>query len=594
MQAHIINYRGISKATIDLSKIALVAGANGAGKSSVCQAVAAALTGEPVPMDGVKKTGAGVLVRAGTAAGRVEIVGGNGTTEITWPAAKVKIVGNPPAASMFATGLSSIVTKPDKERVAFLIDYLHAKPTKEDLQAAVASLKLPDGTLGKLWELIELQGWDGAYSQIKEKGAKMKGQWEYVTNGNYGKKKAESWIPNGYGPDLEGASEETLKALVTDAKDAVEGAISVGAVDDSKRGEWQGLAGMLLDRKCSLEAAKGKLIDGALAKDLEKQLADARIVVADAQKALDIVAAELKNLEAPPAVRSVAGDRLICPECKTLLHVKGKLLERVADEQPGLVDVAGIADAKKRLATAEQTVTECASARDDIQARYTKENNDYVAALSAQAREIGEAERLVKESEEARQKLAEPVPTGNGQDVEQCRNAVALAETRLKAFTSKRDADKIHASIEMNQGLLAHIAPTGVRADVLTLALAGFNSALAGLSGVAGWPAVVIEPDLSWSFGGTPYYLCSESEKFRVKVVVQAAMAGREKAGALVVDGADILDKGGRNGLFWLLAYVGIPALVGMTIDARENVPNLAKAGLGTSYWLDGAVAGEI
>jgi len=593
MQAKIINFRGVSNAEINIDSIALIAGTNGAGKSSICQALAAALTGDPIPLLGVKKTGAGVLVRSGTSAGKIDLITEAGTTEITWPAAKCKTTGAPPTASKYAAGLESIVTLEEKSRVTFLIDYLHAKPTKVQLQAAIAILSLPTGTVDKLWELIELQGWDGAYSQIKEKGAKYKGQWELITNDNYGSKKAEAWIPEGYSPDLQGASEVTLKACVTDARDALEAVIADSAVDDSKRADLEIVAELLESRQQLLTAVKSEVVDRAVADDLEKQLAEAQGVVIDAGRVSEALREGLKNLESPPE-KSKPYDRMHCPQCKSLLHLKEKILELVAEEQVIIPDPALIDDCKKRLADAEGTVAEVTAVRDDLQAKYKTASDDLTSCIAEHTRQVYEAERLVKESQAAVDELAKPGPSGSGRSVEECRNDVAAAELRLSAFQKKTGADALQASIELNQALLGHIAPSGVRADVLTLALDGFNKRLRHHSDVASWPTVAIDSDFSFTFGGSSYYLLSMSEQFRVRAVVQVAMAVREKAGAVIVDGADILDKQGRNGLFRMVVDAGLPALVGMTIDVQENVPNLAKAGIGRAYWLESSVAREV
>ena len=51
-----------------------------------------------------------------------------------------------------------------------------------------------------------------------------------------------------------------------------------------------------------------------------------------------------------------------------------------------------------------------------------------------------------------------------------------------------------------------------------------------------------------------------------------------------------MLDKRGRNGLFKALEVADVRALVCMTFSKREQVPDLAKAGLGRSYWIEGGI----
>src|SRR6185369_2144990 len=160
--------------------------------------------------------------------GSITLASQNGQTNIVYPSAKVKTEGVAPYASHFAAGIQSIVTMDDKDRIKILTEYLAAKPTRADLDKQLASLGLPVEVMDQLWKLIETQGWDNAYESIKTKGTKLKGQWEEVTGEKYGSKKGESWIPEGYEPDLMGMAEDTLKAIVTDAQDALEAAISSG------------------------------------------------------------------------------------------------------------------------------------------------------------------------------------------------------------------------------------------------------------------------------------------------------------------------------------------------------------------------------
>lgn len=625
IKAVISNYRGVSAATLEIDKITLVAAVNGGGKSSCCQAVGAALTGEACPIDNengasLSKSQAGVLVRSGTAAGRVELSGPAGATEIAWPSTKAKSSGQAPAASAFAAGLNSIVSMEIKKRIPFLIDYLKAQPTKENLVETLQDLNLgwvvkfpnvtegcnevraengrpvevsgvmyqpESGTVDKLWDLIQTQGWDQTYSQIKEKGAKYKGQWEAVTNANYGPKAASSWIPVGHEPNLEGSSEDTLKACVTDARDALEAAISASAVDDSKRQDLEAIVDLLLERQTALDAAKQPLLEDEALKVATISMQAARSNLTAAQTILNNLRAQAPKAGDPPK-------KLFCSCGKELMmDAAGNLCDYTLGG-PTQAEIEAHAVKVSNQVKAVNTLTETVKPLD---AEVIKLGNARQAVVNAWNLALSEASRLVRESMQAKAELdamAAPVLAQVGASVEQCRNDLAAHELRLKAFQSKRQADGLHKAIEMNQALLKHIAPTGVRADVLTHAIGNFNTVLSGLSDIAGWAPSQITPEFGFTFNGTPLFLLSSAEQFRVRTVVQVAMAMHEKSAMIVVDGADILDKGGRNGLFKLLNSAGIPALVGMTINVEAEVPNLAKAGYGRSYWIGSSVAKEI
>lgn len=580
MNVTITNYRGLASASLDISKICLLAGPNEAGKTSASQALAAALTGEPIPISGVKKAQVGMLVRSGTANGSVELTGPDGSSTVTWPSAKVTSEGQAPYASHFAAGIQSIVNLDDKERVKVLTEYLKASPSREDFDKQLSSMGLAANVLDQLWELITKQGWDNAATQIKEKGARLKGQWEQITGDRYGSKKADSWIPEGYEPNLEAQSEDKLRAVVTDARDALEAAIAADAVDDSKRAELEALAALLPGRKIDALAAEKAKADPAL----QNQLDECNGYIASINKNRDEFNATLAAL---PTAKQAEG--MPCPHCNTILQVKGSKLDiaSVLSEDEITSRQAAIDAATSQIASINSGIAKHMEAASRLKAQ--------VAAEDAKRKEkIAEALRLVKASEEAEQELKKPVPAKAEISVDDCRSALSRAELALKAYKSKTEADRTHVAVGHNAELLAKVSPEGIRGDVLVRALKDFNKSLERLCTASGWRPVALESDFSPTYGGTIYLLLSESAKFRVRVILQMGMALIDKSQALIIDAADILDKGGRNGLFKAVKAAALPCLVSMTIDSKELVPNLNKAGIGSSYWINSDAKSEL
>ena len=577
MNITIQNYRGIASATLDLSRICLIAGANEAGKTSVLQAVAAALTGNPVPIVGVKNSQTGLLVRSGTATGNVQLTGPDGETVITWPGGKVKTKGVAPFASSFAAGLQNIVSLDDKERVKVLTEYLKAAPTRADLNEQLASMHMTEEMLDRLWSLIESQGWDNATAQTKDKGARLKGQWEYITADRYGSKKAESWIPEGYDEELMGMSEAKLSAIVTDAADARDAAIAMDAVDDSARGRLEELAAQLPGRRIALGEAEGKLLPPGLL----KQVDECHRYVGEALGREIVLKKELAAL--PPATKETG---MKCPDCGAVLRIRGRGLELLSTvTEKELKDrQAAIDKVREKLEQATADIATLSTAAGEVKEQINQ-------AKTALAMEITEAKRLVKEAEAAVKELQKPSGIAPGISVDECSTTLAIAETRLKAFKAKLEADRLHVAIGLNTELYTKMAPSGIRGEVLIRSLAAFNSGLFPYTKAAGWRTVTLEPDFLPTYGGTPYLLLSESAKFRVRVILQIGLAKLDKSQAIIIDAADILDKGGRNGLFKAVKTAGLPALIAMTMDSKEMVPNLAAAKIGQSYWLDEAVA---
>jgi len=122
----VTDFRGIEKADIEVADLALIAGTNAAGKTSATQAVAAALTGTVIPLRGLRKSEAGVLVRSGAPDGGVVVATADGASHVRWPEARLKTEGTPPQASAVAAGLESVATMSPEDRAKALMPYLEA------------------------------------------------------------------------------------------------------------------------------------------------------------------------------------------------------------------------------------------------------------------------------------------------------------------------------------------------------------------------------------------------------------------------------------------------------------------------------------
>jgi hypothetical protein len=184
--------------------------------------------------------------------------------------------------------------------------------------------------------------------------------------------------------------------------------------------------------------------------------------------------------------------------------------------------------------------------------------------------------------------------TGSAADVQAARDALAQAQAWRVAVQATAQAQAKHAEIVENNALVAALAPDGVRRTVLATKLAALNQRLADLCQTAGWAPVVVADDLSVSFAGRPFVLLSASEQYRARVTLQVALADLDGSDVVIVDAADILDRGGRNGLFAMLRGTGMRSLVCMTMNRVEDVPDLGAAGIGRSYWIGGSVLAPV
>jgi|HubBroStandDraft_3_1064219.scaffolds.fasta_scaffold00005_9 hypothetical protein len=546
--------RGCERADIVCDPLALVAGRNAAGKSSIVQAVGAALTGRALMIENVGKGSAGVLVRTGASGAFVEIKfdDESGTARVEWPACQATAEGDPPHASIWAAGLDSVALLAPRERAQILAGYLHADPTREDLAAALADVGLGEERVIKIiWDLVEAQGWDGAHEKRRETGAELKGAWRHVTGANWGARVAQTWRPGGWSQDLEEAAENDLLAAVAAAKGAHEAAIGAAAVSGAQREGLEHEADTIEERKDRL--ADAEIEETRLETDLEK-LRGTRAAL-------------------PPGG---ADAEMPCPHCG------------------GLVVLRQIDLATRRLEAAETVAPNELKQRRLAIADTDGAIGRVSGQLAEQRRAVERARDAMQLAADARHRLSQIPADAPQVDVAGAEAKVRDAEARVQAWRAKRQADDLRDRVNGNDLVLKILAADGLRAQKLGRVLEVFNRTLEPLSDAAEWAAVTVDPAMLLAYGGRPYALLSTSEQYRVRAVLQCAMAQLDDSDMIVLDAADVLDGATRSGLFGMMEESGLAGLVCMTLTRREQVPDLAAAELGQSYWIEGGLAAPL
>lgn len=544
MKLSIECFRGLAKSEIDLNKVTLVAGVNAAGKTSAALAAQAAASGDATPLEGLKAADAGLLVRAGTMQGRVVLEADAGRTVVTYPKGEVRTEGTPLAASRIALGLDSITTMKPREREATLVAYLKTLPTGDELKAACVAAGLSEKVAATVVQQVADTDWDSAAAHAQRKGAEFKGRWQEVTAETWGSDKGAQWYPKDWETDLQGASEQELRQALADEEAYRDGVVATQAVYDAERERLEGLAAREPALAAALDAA-----DQACAKATQSKQA-----AADAYKLLPAPGAEQ---ETHP-----------CPHCQ-----KPLVVEAGKPVAPRAVDK----DENERRAAARRT----AVAEGQKLAAFEREALKTLNTAQAAHTEAGTAKKKLEELQ---------APTAAGGDINEANERVRRAKSRLDAFLAKSRADQHHRSITMNAAVQKLLKPEGLRRTKARAALRSFNEELTAHTSTARWGMVQVNDEFELTYERRPFSLLSGSEKYRVHVTLQVALAARDRDGAgsglIVIDGADILDKPGRNGLMRLAATACAPVLIGMTLLSKELVPNLGKIG-GSSYWIE-------
>ena len=566
MQIKIRDYRGVERADIDLDKIALIAGQNEQGKTCVLEATRAALCGMAIPIPGVLKKDAKLLVRDGAERGYVTAHDDNDSAQdVAWPSAAVHINRSGEISDSeyikctdYASGFYHLLNLNLQERASVLASYIESTPTKEDIEAAARDAGYQEGAIAKIWESLEDAGYDATYRRARDYTVKLKGQWEEATGEKkYGAKKAADWQPEtNPGTDREALVERSARAeqAVLDTAGAV-------AVSDAEIER--------LNRQVKAESEAENLI----------QLNDE---ISDIRASLDKWQNERSRLPDDPA-KTPPGLRLAqaaCPECGVVL---------VANyPKSGPLYLTTYVEEKVPEALSEE-ILERRTAMD----KKIKEHKDEISELEGR---ISKANGLIATAEAARTRLKEieKAPKHDEASILQAKEVLTNAQRAVRAFDAKARADKLHGDLVKNEKLIAILAPDGLRRRKLATKLDEFNARLATICASAAWPVVRLDEKLEGHYGTRPVWAASNSGQWRARAVLQIALTQIDGSAAVLLDEADMLDKRGRNGLFKALEVADVRAIVCMTMNHQDLVPNLKSNGMGHSYWIENGVCQEI
>ena len=541
MKLNIQSYRGIKSAELNITPLTLIAGKNHQGKSAIAGAAGALLTGNSHP-DWIKKKDLAEFVNDDAETGKIELITEDGSASIVYPTAKFSTTGTPPRASRVAAGLDSPLNMSDRERSKYFSELLKTEPTIEQLTEAVKDAGMPEDTVKKLWDKIQMTGWDSAHKEAGTRGSDIKGSWKHVTGGEtYGVNKAADWKPEGWTPRLEDVSADDIQTKITEIQKERDAVIRATAHDEGETERLQELAN-------GLDVATKTHKDNCA-------MVDQRV-------------AELKVLtDSVPELLSM--DDQDCPECGKPLQVKGGTI----------VKGGGVTKAQ---------VTAAIKARSTHQKKITKAEEKLASAREGSVK----SSALTKDCEVARDVLAKLVVGDfGGRTPEDIDAEIAGLNRDRGMILMRNDARKYHRQIEKNAVIVAALAPDGLRKEVLEQGLGGFNGCLSAVCNDANWPIVSVNNDLSIVYGGRDYRLLSESEQYRVRATVLIACAWNDDSEVTIFDGADILDKTGRNGLIQAINGSEADAIVVMTYPDREGVPDMSRIG-GETVWIeDGEVA---
>lgn len=519
----ITNFQGLRHAALDVSApVLLVAGHNGAGKSSLLDAIAMAFNGQPRRVS-LKKDMA-QLVTEGAKKGEARVEWLDAAYEVqvcgvALPTGKGSALTDSPFLP-YVLDASLFASLDAKERRRVLFDLSGASTSPNQIAERLVAKGHAAALVEKVKPLLR-SGFPAAVEQAKAYASESRGAWKAITGENYGSEKAVDWAP------------ELLATVVTEDQVAEAGK-NLQLLEDDLAEAQQALGAS----KQARQAADGRAQRIAKLRELVDLEPRRRNKLTTDEQNQDewsekVMAAELAS------AGSVPHQPLTCPHCQGAVDLQaGTLVVHQPPEQIADAEAARrlpeyreyLASAQRAVANSQRDLDECLAAAEQIKALEAES----VEAPSAEA--IANGEQAINELRQAR-------------DASRAK-LVALQEA-LEAATQREasiaKAQAAHQDVVAWTGMADALSPTGIPAEILADAIGPVNDTLKRLSGIAGWSPVEISADIDVTFGGRLYGLLSESERWRCDTTIALAIATISGLSLVLLDRFDVLDVPART-----------------------------------------------
>ncbi|HCF3278781.1 AAA family ATPase [Pseudomonas aeruginosa] len=554
----ITNFQGLRHAALDVSApVLLVAGHNGAGKSSLLDAIAMAFNGQPRRVSLKKEMDK--LVTEGSKKGEARVEWLDAAYEVqvcgvALPTGKGSALTDSPFLP-YVLDASLFASLDAKERRRVLFDLSGASTSPNQIAERLVAKGHAAALVEKVKPLLR-SGFPAAVEQAKAYASESRGAWKAITGENYGSEKAVDWAP------------ELLATVVTEDQVAEAGK-NLQLLEDDLAEAQQALGAS----KQARQAADGRAQRIAKLRELVDLEPRRRNKLTTDEQNQDewsekVMAAELASS------RSVPHQPLTCPHCQGAVDLQaGTLVVHQPPEQIADAEAARrlpeyreyLASAQRAVANSQRDLDECQAAAEQIKALEAES----VEAPSAEA--IANGEQAINELRQAR-------------DASRAK-LVALQEA-LEAATQREasiaKAQAAHQDVVAWTGMVDALSPTGIPAEILADAIGPVNDTLKRLAGTAGWSPVQISADIDVTFGGRLYGLLSESERWRCDTTIALAIATISGLRLVLLDRLDVLDLPSRNQAIALMRAMTSDREIDSVVVAGTLKEPMAK----TPEWL--------
>lgn len=505
------------------SPLLFVGGANGAGKSSLVEAVRAALVCE---IDRVKlKKEYGALVTEGEKVGSVIVEHAGGRAMMNLPTGKHAAEGEPAHFALpFVLDPHRFASLDENERRSFLFKLIKVSTSGNEIACRLVSEMGCSLTLVDEIRPMLASGFDAAHKHAASKATEARGAWKATTGEGYGSQKAEVWKA----PDVEPPATAEIEAAQHALQDA-----------EREQNEAQRTYGRVEAEARAYTAAQGKM--EALRAEAGK-IDRIRDKLARDEAEYAIWKGKLDELPPEPGTATVRPP-MACPDCGSMLalhdgalhaHVPGKVddaeiaIKRAERKKAVEMYDKSVSTGRRDLAAAERAKVELA----ELEAMPPVDDGAITAARAAAhaASEKAVAARQVDQAIRSREKEA--------------------ADAQVK----NANAAKYHAEVVGWTKLAEALSPAGLPVRIVADAIDPFNAALSKMVGETGWRVPLVGADMGITASGRQYRLLSEAERWMVDTVIALAIAQISGLRLAIIDRFDVLHSSHRGAALYLLS----------------------------------------
>jgi hypothetical protein len=582
------NVLGIASVDIQLVQpVALFAGDNYAGKSSIREAVKAAFLGMPERV--LKKKDFGQLVHDGNEAGSVVVDFEGGSAYFAAPKGDQEIKHDftmsqwePMALALpYCLDAEAFARASSDERRQLLFAITGASAKTADIVASLRKRGLNDKLIETVTPLLR-SGFPAATKFAEERCRNAKSDWKAVTGETYGHVKAEGWAASV--PEFDAGRVEQLQAKTEILKDKISAEqTKLGAAEQKLKAWLAHSENVEADHKAFAKLAS---LEAKLERDQDDLLKwQDQVKVLEGQAGTGPRVGEVHDLARAAffLIGCVELDQFGAePEFKDAQRALSTY-----EARHGAMDAQTDPEAAAKL-------PEAMKARDLMQRCVDNSKRDIDAAKAAGAR----LSATVEKGSEAEVESIETILTGYQDELRQVQSELQtlLADQRA-ADAAKANTDKAHGhhqAAQLWQIAIDALSPAGIPAEILGKALDPFNQTMIDLADTFGWPGVAIDTDMMVTAGGRAYALLSESEKWRTNTIIALALASLSGLRLVALDRVDVLNLAGRAELI-----DGLDALAeegffdtALLFGTFKKLPNFERFPHVTGFWVEsGAIA---